>query len=187
MVCLRIFLWFFMLSCLVPPMGGAFSEPTKPPKKRATLQIFENDPLVFGTVLAIRGPAKIIVYPNGKRDVIGDIDLKPNDLYGPARLSITGERNTQVNMSLDPKIPLLPISAPPKPTATLAQAQDFVLFSTKISQISDVARLNYFGMDTVFIGATLSLSPESPVGRYSLVLSPVLEYRGGDNASITLP
>jgi hypothetical protein len=184
MVCLRIFLWFLMFG-LIPPMGEAFSEPPKPPKKRATLEIFENDPLVFGTVLAIRGPAKIIVYPNGKRDVIGDIDLKPNDLYSPARLAITGERNTQVDLFLDPKVSLLPTNTPQSPKPIAASVGDFVLFSTKISKVSDVARLNYFGMDTLLIGATLSLSPESPAGMYTLKLSPPLDYHDRGKKSDT--
>ncbi len=165
-------------------MGEAFSEPPKPPKKRAALQIFENDPLVFGTVVAIRGPAKIIIYPNGKRDVIGDIDLKPNDLYSPARLAITGDRNTQVDLLLDPKVSLLPTNTRQSPKTIAASVEDFVLFSTKISKVSDVARLNYFGMDTLLIGATLSLSPESPAGTYILKLSPPLDYHDRGNNTI---
>lgn len=177
MVCLRLFLCFLMLG-LIFPINQAFSKSPKPEKTLTPLEIFENSPLVFGTVLAVRGPAKIIVYPNGKRDIIGDIDLKPNDTYSPGRLAITGERNTQVDLFLDPKIPLLPINTPQNPKTIAPAVGDFVLFSTKIGKISDVARLNHFGMDTVLIGATLSLSPESPAGTYTLKLSPPLDYHG---------
>lgn len=183
---LRIFLSFLVLGWVLS-IPQAFAEVPKPEKPRTPLEIFENGPLVFGTVLAIRQPSKIIVYPNGQRKIIGDVDLKPNDLYSPARLSITGDRNSQVNVSLDPMISLWPTSATHKTTTTPAKVKNFVLFSSKISQISDVARLNYFGMDTVFIGATLSLSPESPAGTYTLKLSPVLEYRSTNKTPVTLP
>jgi len=184
MVCLRVFLCFLMLG-LIFPIDQAFSEIPKPAKTLTPLQIFENSPLVFGTVLAVRGPAKIILYPNGTRDIIGDIDLKPNDTYSPGRLAITGERNTQVDLVLDPKISLLPINTPPNPKTISAAVGDFVLFSTKIGKISDVARLNHFGMDTVLIGATLSLSPESPAGMYTLKLSPPIDYHGRGKKSDT--
>jgi hypothetical protein len=184
MVCLRVFLCFLILG-LVVPIDKAFSEAPKPDKRLAPLQIFENSPLVFGTILAVRGPAKIILYPNGKRDIIGDVDLKPNDTYAPSRLAITGERNTQVDLLLDPKISLLPIDSSPSPKTIAPAVEDFVLFSTKIGKISDVARLNHFGMDTVLIGATLSLSPESPAGTYTLKLSPPLDYHGRGKNSAT--
>jgi hypothetical protein len=184
MVCLRVFLCFLMLG-LIFPIDQAFSEIPKPAKTLTPLQIFENSPLVFGTVLAVRGPAKIIVYPNGKRDIIGDIDVKPNDLYSPARLAITGERNTQVDLFLDPKVSLLPTNTPQSPKTIAASVGNFVLFSTKISKVSDVARLNYFGMDTLLIGATLSLSPESPAGMYTLKLSPPLDYHDRGKKSDT--
>lgn len=158
--------------------GSALAEPPQAPKKRASLAIFENKPLVFGTVLAIRGPSQIILHPNGRREIIGDLDMKPNDLYAPGRLSITGERNNQVHVLFDPKIPLLPAQIPPAPKAMPGTVENIVLFSAKISKISDVARLNYFGMDTLFVGATLFLSPESPTGAYSLTLDPRLDYRG---------
>jgi hypothetical protein len=166
---------------LMIPAAQALAEPHQAPKKRAPLEIFESSPLVFGTVLAIRGPSKIILHPNGQRQIIGDLDMKPNDPYAPGRLAITGERNNQVRLFFDPKISLWPSHTPPKLKSIGGTVENIILFSNKISKISDVARLNYFGMDTLLIGATLSLSPESPAGTYILTLSPPLEYRGGEN------
>jgi hypothetical protein len=40
-------------------------------------------------------------------------------------------------------------------------------------------------MDTVLIGATLSLSPESPAGMYTLKLSPPMDYHGRGKKSDT--
>jgi len=177
---LRLFVWCLVLGFMVPA-NSVFAEA---PKKKAPLAIFENKPLVFGTVLAIRGPSQIILHPNGQREIIGDLDMKPNDVYGPGRLSITGERNTQVLLFFDPKVPLRPVQSQDQNT-TPAKAENFVLFSNKISKISEVARLNYFGIDTLFIGARLSLSPESAVGTYTFTLSPTLDYRGVDNNPIT--
>jgi hypothetical protein len=156
----------------------AFSQDKKPQKKLATLQVFENSPVVFGTVLAVRGPGKIIVHPNGTREVVGDIDLKPSDTYGAGRLAITGGRNTQVNLIFDRTLTLMPTGVAPTSKITPGIVDNFVLFSTKVATVSDVARLNYFGMDTIFIGATLSLSPESAPGRYTLQISPDLDYHG---------
>lgn len=176
---LRLFLCCLVVAVMFPA-GQTLAAPTQTPKKRAPLEIFENSPLVFGTILAIRGPSKIILHPNGQRDIVGDIDLKPNDPYSPGRLAITGERNSQVRIFFDPQVPLLPNHTPPNPKTIIGTVENFILFSTKISKISDVARLNYFGMDTLFVGATLSLSPESPVGTYTLTLSPTLDYHSGE-------
>lgn len=171
------FLWCLMLGLMVLA-GQAVAEPPEAPKKKAPLEIFQSSPLVFGTVLAIRGPSTIILHPNGQREVIGDLDMKPHDVYASGRLAITGERNHQVHVLFDPKIPLLPFQIPPTPKAMPGTVEHIVLFSTKIAKISEVARLNYFGMDTLFVGATLFLSPESPTGAYVLTLEPSLEYRG---------
>jgi hypothetical protein len=156
----------------------AFSQDKTPQKKLATLQVFENSPVVFGTVLAVRGPGKIIVHPNGTREVVGDIDIKPSDTYGAGRLAITGERNTQADLIFDRNVPLMPTGVAANSKITPAVVDNFVLFSTKIARVSDVAKLNYFGMDTILVGATLSLSPGSPPGRYTLQISPDLDYHG---------
>jgi hypothetical protein len=171
------FLCFLMFWGIMTP-ESALSQEKKSPKKIAALQVFENSPVVFGTVLAVRGPGKIIVHPNGTREVVGDIDLKPSDTYGAGRLAITGERNTQADLTFDRSVPLMPTGVAANSKITPGVVGDFVLFSTKIAAVSDVAKLNYFGMDTILVGATLSLSPESPPGRYTLQISPDLDYHG---------
>lgn len=156
-----------MLAAMPAHAGTAHATGHASAEVRERLAILARTPLIFGYILPGSSAGTVTVTPLNQRYASGHVQLVPS-AYDRATFVVRG--NPHRFYSIYAPQTLTVTSTGPLPVrnqTNILQARDFTTYSQNLHATGSTGRLDFVGLDWVYMGATLVVPANVAPGLYS--------------------
>jgi hypothetical protein len=131
------------------------------------LVVTGRTPLTFGVIESASSDGEIIITPQNKRIINGQIQVSHTDPFESAHFNIRGQANEMYNIHVPTTLTFIREGGVHSNGISSLEVNNFVSYSENSGEASSKGTLDDKGLDAVHVGGTLVVPINVSPGRYS--------------------